>query len=139
MEKKKIHYSFHVLFWSIGFIIWCFWVQARIETFAHFVDGHKNIGYYVRTNDYQLGWYILISVSKAILVIVSIYFLPSFGFGKATFYRFSILLTILMSLEYLAARGYCLYLQSNLSRGFKLDWDYDFFSVLSIYLFSGIS
>ncbi|MCG8310789.1 MAG: histidine kinase [Cytophagales bacterium] len=138
MEKKKIPYTLHILFWSIGFITWCFWVRARIEIFARFVDGYKNIGYYIHTNDHQLGWYILISAGKVILIIVSIYLLPSFGFRKSAFYRFIILLAILMSLEYLATRSYYLYLRSSISGGFRLDWDYDFLSVLSIYLFCGI-
>ena len=105
-----------------------------------FKDHYKNIGYYINTNDYQLDWYLIISFGKMCFVLMTIYhLLPRFGFSYPLFVRIITWLLVLLSLEYLVAKSYFLYLDSRTTGNFRIDWDYDFLSVLGTYILLGFA
>ncbi len=137
INKRNLYYF---LFWSMCFVMWCFWVQERIDIFSGFADEYKNIGYYIDTNDDQLSWYVLVTIGKAVFLITIVhYILPNFGFHSAAFTRIFILSLMMVGLEYLAAKGYFWYLKSDISGDLRISWNYGFFDVFSVYLGYGLS
>ena len=133
MARKELY--IHIAIWVIGLVSWMFWVEERIEIFQHFVDNYKNIGYVISTNDRQLGWYILISFFKAFFLLYLFYYIiPKFGFGRFAIHRTLLLFVGMMGTEYLVAKTYFAFLKTNSPIDYRLDWNYDFGSVLAIYL-----
>lgn len=132
MKQREI--LTHIAIWTIALAFWFFWVDSRIEIFDLFIDHYKNIGYVVDTNDHQLGWYILISLYKAILLLILIYHLiPKFGFSRTLVFRTLIWFLSAITAEYVTIRFYFAWMKPEDSSYYRLDWSYDFYSILSIY------
>ncbi len=130
-SKEKL---FHIIFWACAFIAWIFWLQDRIQLFSWFVDGYKDLGYVVTTNDKQLGWYIILSVIRGGFLIVVLYFLgEKLSITKKEVLTAPFWLGGFLTLDYLVSKGYFLLLSDSAEEGFRLVWDYDFFAILGIY------
>ncbi len=131
-SKEKL---FHIIFWACAFIAWIFWVEARIDLFSWFVDGYKDLGYVVTTNDKQLGWYIILSLLRGSYLILVLYFLgEKLSITKKEILLAPFWLAGFLSLDYLVCKGYYLFLSSSSQEGFRLTWSYDLFAITGIYL-----
>ena len=131
---QRIERLIHITFWIFVSVCWAFWLNDRLEIFTKFVDHYKNAGYVVNTNGRQLGWYLLVSFFKTSFLIIILYLLiPKFGFSRSTIYRTILCLTSIMLLEYVAAKLYFAWLKPEEPTSYRLDWSYDFWSILFVY------
>lgn len=135
LSKKYVHF----IFWSIAIVIWVFWVQERINIFELYKDNFKNIGYLVDTNDKQVGWYLLLSVTKTSLIIVILYgIIPKYGFKKLAMYKTLLWLSVLIILEWCIAKILYVYLLNQNFLNYRLEWTYDFYRNTLIFIFLAI-
>lgn len=102
--------------------------------FDLFVDGYKNVGYIVDTNTYQLTWYLVISITKLLLVLAILYrIIPRYGFRKMAILQSLGLMLILQALEWGYCRALFTILEGTIGGDDRMVWNYNILMNLQIY------
>lgn len=125
----------HVIFWSTIFIFWLFWVKNSIGAFEYFINNYKNIGYIIETNNYQVVWYILISLTKfTLIILISYRIIPTYGFQKKAVYRTLFWTVLLLVIEWGIAKILYHFLKDQNLINYKLNWNYNLFMNVQIFI-----